>query len=328
MSGKDWSAKASIVLHLVTIHADFVTADDSLETVVLAELLGDVRAELHADTALAGTTTRLLLGIGPEHLHHETRLARLALLVPVESTDVIEGDLVVGEQTAVQNEILGADEGRQGQGREAFGEELEYPRFCELAVLHSKHTLSSRGLVADLDSGKEVKLSHNLLALVKLQLGILVIGVDPDTFPKVLESLLGPNDGGVGQASSEVRLDKLGVQGNGLVAVGDGITVGLGLDVSLRKERERQSREQERGDRATHLRSVGKKLMAVGQSCSAKALLPWFFNAVACSSGVAMSVVFRRVGYYAAKLGARFGESRGAEILLLREETQRCEETE
>ena len=36
----------SIVLHLVSLHADLVTSDNSLQTVLLAELLGDIRAEL------------------------------------------------------------------------------------------------------------------------------------------------------------------------------------------------------------------------------------------------------------------------------------------
>lgn len=43
----------------------------------------------------------------------------------VEFADVIEGNLVVGEEAAVKNQVLAADKGGQGQSREAFGEDLE-----------------------------------------------------------------------------------------------------------------------------------------------------------------------------------------------------------
>lgn len=79
----------SVVLHLVAVHPDLVTADDSLQAVVLAEPLGDVGAELHADAALAGPAAGLLLGIGPQHLHHQAGLAGLALGVPVQLADVV-----------------------------------------------------------------------------------------------------------------------------------------------------------------------------------------------------------------------------------------------
>jgi len=89
------------MLFLVTLHAHLVTADDSLEAIALAEALGHVRAELHADPALAGTAARLGLRVCPQHLHHQSGLARLALLVPVELADVVERDVVVREETAM-----------------------------------------------------------------------------------------------------------------------------------------------------------------------------------------------------------------------------------
>lgn len=87
----------SVVLLLVTVHADLVTADDGLQAVLVAETLGNVGTELHADTALAGTAAGERLRIGPEHLHHETSLARLLLFVAVELADVVERDVVVRE---------------------------------------------------------------------------------------------------------------------------------------------------------------------------------------------------------------------------------------
>lgn len=104
------------MLHLVSVHADFVTANDRLETVVLAELLRNVGSELHANATLARATARLVLRIRPQHLHHETGLARLALGVPVELADIVQSYLVVREQTTVQDKVLGSDQGGKGQG--------------------------------------------------------------------------------------------------------------------------------------------------------------------------------------------------------------------
>ena len=85
----------AVVLDFITIHTDLVRPDDSLKAVVLAEALGDIRAELQTNTALAGSTTRLWLRVGPEHLHHQALLAGLALVVTVEFADIVQRDLVI-----------------------------------------------------------------------------------------------------------------------------------------------------------------------------------------------------------------------------------------
>lgn len=121
---------ASVVLDFVSIHTDFVTADNSLEAVVLAEALGNIRAELHTNTSFAGTASLLFLGIRPQHLHHETSLARLSLVVSVQLANIIEGDLVVGEETAVEDKILVTDQSGQRQSGETLGEELECSAWC------------------------------------------------------------------------------------------------------------------------------------------------------------------------------------------------------
>ncbi len=105
---------SAVMLDLIAIHADFVASNDGLEAVVLAEAFGDIRAKLHADTALAGPAALLFLRIGPEHLHHQTRLAGLLLVVSVELANIIKGHLVVGEQATVKNQVLAAD--KRGQG--------------------------------------------------------------------------------------------------------------------------------------------------------------------------------------------------------------------
>ncbi|OAK99480.1 hypothetical protein IQ06DRAFT_18923 [Phaeosphaeriaceae sp. SRC1lsM3a] len=101
---------AAVVLDLVAVHADLVGSDDGIETIVFAKSLGDVRSELQSNTTLAGPSPRSCLRVGPKHLHHETRLARLSLLEAVELPNVIQRNFVVGEETAMKNKVLLADE--------------------------------------------------------------------------------------------------------------------------------------------------------------------------------------------------------------------------
>lgn len=53
------------VLDFVSLHAHLVTADDSFETVRLAEALGDIWAKLETDTTLGGSAAGHRLRIGP-----------------------------------------------------------------------------------------------------------------------------------------------------------------------------------------------------------------------------------------------------------------------
>lgn len=121
------SNTTAIVLNLITIHANLVTSDNSLKAVLLAKLLRDVGSELHADTALAGSSAVLLLGVRPEHLHHQTSLAWLSLVVSVQFSNVIECDVVVGEQASVEDQVLLANESSQRQSRETLREQLKDP---------------------------------------------------------------------------------------------------------------------------------------------------------------------------------------------------------
>ena len=90
-----------VVLNFITIHANFVAANDGFEIILLAELPGDIRTELHTNTTLTRSTTRLFLGVCPKHFHHEPSLTRLSLGVPVQLPNVIQGNIVVRKQTAV-----------------------------------------------------------------------------------------------------------------------------------------------------------------------------------------------------------------------------------
>ena len=114
-----------VVLLLVAVHPNFVAADDRLQAVLFTEPLGDIRAELHAHTALAGPTAGLRLRVRPQHLHHQPSLPGLALLVPVEFPDIVQSHIVVREEAAVKDEELLADQGGQREGGKAFREQLE-----------------------------------------------------------------------------------------------------------------------------------------------------------------------------------------------------------
>lgn len=73
----------SVMLFFVTLHTHFMTSNDRFQTVLLAETLRNIRSELHTNTALAGASAGFGLGVGPKHLHHQTSLAGLSLLVAV-----------------------------------------------------------------------------------------------------------------------------------------------------------------------------------------------------------------------------------------------------
>lgn len=113
------------MLDFITVHANFMTSNNSLKAVLLAELLGDVGTELHPHTSLTWATTGFFLRIGPQHLHHQTSLTRLSLVVSVQFADVVQSHAVIREQAAVEDKILFANECSQRQGGERLGEELE-----------------------------------------------------------------------------------------------------------------------------------------------------------------------------------------------------------
>lgn len=143
--GED-SDTASVVLFLVSLHPDLVGSDNCLETVVLAETLGHVGSELETNTTLAWSSARCGLRVCPEHLHHQAALTRLALVVPVELADVVQGDLVVREQTSMKNKVFVSDKGGKGKSRERLGEDLEDTLVVlglalTLEAVHSVHVI-------------------------------------------------------------------------------------------------------------------------------------------------------------------------------------------
>lgn len=63
-----------------------------------------------------------------------------------------------------------------------------------------------RGLIADLDGGKEGHLPHNLLALLELEACILVAGVELDALLEIVNGLLGAEDSCPGETATVVCL--------------------------------------------------------------------------------------------------------------------------
>lgn len=109
---------ASIMLNFVTLHPDLVRTDNRFESIVLTEPFRDVGTELKSNPSLARPTTRRSLGVSPQHLHHKTLLPRLSLVVAVQLPDVVQGCLIIGEKTTVEDQVLVANQGGQWQGRE------------------------------------------------------------------------------------------------------------------------------------------------------------------------------------------------------------------
>jgi hypothetical protein len=85
----------SSVFLLVTFHPYFVASDNGFQPVILTESLCDIRSKLHANASLARSTAGFGLWIGPEHLHHQARLAWLALIVAIELSYVVKSNLIV-----------------------------------------------------------------------------------------------------------------------------------------------------------------------------------------------------------------------------------------
>lgn len=122
------------MLLFIAVHSNLVTPDDSIQAILVAESLRDIRSELHADTSLAGTSARGGLGICPQHLHHQPSLTRLSLSMSVQLSNVVQCDIVIREQTTVEHQVLFTDQGGQGQRRETLREQLENTRMNALAL--------------------------------------------------------------------------------------------------------------------------------------------------------------------------------------------------
>lgn len=116
-----------IVLDFVAIHTNFVASNDCLKAIVLAEFLSNVGSELHSNSSFAGSSTGFILRVSPQHLHHETSLTRLSLVVSIELSNIVQRYVVIREQTAVENKILLANQCGQWKSRKTLREELEDP---------------------------------------------------------------------------------------------------------------------------------------------------------------------------------------------------------
>lgn len=67
-------------------------------------------------------------------------------------------------------------------------------------------TRGGGGFVANIDSSIKVVLSHNLLAVSELKLGVFIVRVEFNAFLEVFNCVLGFEDGGVGNGAAEIGL--------------------------------------------------------------------------------------------------------------------------
>jgi hypothetical protein len=137
------SDTSTIVLNLVAFHANFMASDDGLEVVSVTKPLCDIWPKLQANASFAGTSSFLRLRISPEHFHHKPALSRLPLLMPVELSDVIQGDIVVRKQASVQCKIMTAYQSCQRKGGERLREEFKnaFGVLVPALALETVHTI-------------------------------------------------------------------------------------------------------------------------------------------------------------------------------------------
>lgn len=143
------------------------------------------------------TANRQLDVLGNLHLHHGRLVVQKLLQGDDYLVDVFLVDLlpVLEPLRHVVDELL---------------RHLLAKSHAVVALLHRHRVdveaLGRRGLVAHLDGGEEVELPHDLLTFGQLELGVLVVRVQLDALLEVLERRLGPEDGGLGEASPVVGL--------------------------------------------------------------------------------------------------------------------------
>jgi len=86
---------AAIVLDFIPLHPDLMRADNSIQTICLAEPLRDIRSKLQTNTPLRWPPPRLRLRIRPQHLHHQPRLPRLPLLKPIQFPNIRQRNIII-----------------------------------------------------------------------------------------------------------------------------------------------------------------------------------------------------------------------------------------
>jgi len=92
---------STVVLDLVTFHPHLMASDDGVESIGFTKPLRHIWPKLQTHPTLARPSSGRRLWICPEHLHHQTGLARLPLSMPVQLPYVVERGLVVREKATM-----------------------------------------------------------------------------------------------------------------------------------------------------------------------------------------------------------------------------------
>ena len=101
-----------------------MTANNVVQLIVVKELPRDIRSELAPDASLAWRPAQHGLRIGPEQLAHDPLLGRLP--ASFRGTDVVQRDVVLGEQAAMHHQHLASQAVTQRQPVVDLGEELAH----------------------------------------------------------------------------------------------------------------------------------------------------------------------------------------------------------
>ena len=94
------------MFNFVSSHSDFVASNHGIKTIGIAKGFRDVRTELQPHATFTGTATRVGLWVCPEHFVYEAFAGRLTSGMSVNLTDVVQGDAIFGEESAVQDEVF------------------------------------------------------------------------------------------------------------------------------------------------------------------------------------------------------------------------------
>ena len=81
-----------------------MTADDVVQLIVVKELPGDIRPKLATHAPFTWRSAKHGLGVGPQQLTHDPLLRRLP--ASFRGTDVVQHDVVLGEQAPVHHQHL------------------------------------------------------------------------------------------------------------------------------------------------------------------------------------------------------------------------------
>lgn len=127
-----------VVSPLEAVHDELMSSDDVVETIVVAEVLGDVSAPEVTGTSVGADETSSVDGIGPKKVGHGSIAGRLR--ETVQSRDLIDR-LHVGRQSSMHAEDAVVDESREREEIENLVQHLPHTRVAIISVALGPKTI-------------------------------------------------------------------------------------------------------------------------------------------------------------------------------------------